>query len=312
VHAAGTTNLAPFASGNTAMGWAVAGREPGTTAEYPTASWRAVTPGYFPALGVTLLRGRLLGPQEIDRGAPRAVVVTESLARQGWPDGDAVGRQLRLGNGNTATVVGVVSDARLLNVDSVPRPTMYFSEDQFGWPVMWLAVRTAGDPRAIEAAVRRELAAMDPLLPFAQSQPLTALVSSSTAQPRLTVLVFTIFATAALTLAAVGLYGLISFGVAQRTREIGVQLALGARPRRIVRAVLGQGVRLAAAGVALGTVAAFGAAGALRSILYETAPTNATTYALVGAVLLGVAALASAAPARRAARLDPALTLRSE
>jgi predicted permease len=311
VRAAGAMNIAPFSGGNTAMGWAVAGREPADKSQYPVASWRTVTPGFFRSLGISLLRGRDFGPQDT-RDAPRVAVISEGLANLAWPGESALGRDLRLGNGRTITVVGVVRDTRLLNVDSLPRPTMYFAEEQFGWPAMWLTVRASGDPTQLAAAVKREVAALDPTLPLAQVQPLTQLVSSSTAQPRLTVLVFTIFATAALTLAAVGLYGLISFGVAQRTREIGVQLALGARPRRIVRAVLGQGMRLAATGVVLGTVTAFGAAGALRSILYDTAPTNATTYALVGALLLGVAALASAAPARRAARLDPASTLRSE
>jgi predicted permease len=311
VRAAGGVNIPPFGGGNTAMGWAVPGREPANRSEYPVASWRVVTPGLFDALGITLLRGRPLGPED-GRDAPRVTVISESLARLAFPDGDAVGRELGLGNGRAITVVGVARDARVLNVDSLPRPTMYFAESQFGWSSMWIAVRTTGDPAAAAAALRREVAALDPTVPIAQVRPLAAFVSDATAQPRLTLLVFALFAAAALTLAAVGLYGLVSFGVAQRTREIGVQLALGARPERIVRAVLGRGVRLAAVGVTLGTVAAYGAAGALRAILFETTPTNAATYVGVGSLLLLVAAAASVAPALRAARLDPALTLRGE
>jgi putative ABC transport system permease protein len=318
VRAVGATNIAPFSGGNTAMGWAVAGREPANRAEYRIASWRAVTPGYFSALGIPLVRGRVFG--DGDRGkAPFALVVSETMARLGWPDGDPVGREVKLGNGRTATVVGVVRDTRALNVDSAARPTMYFAQAQFAFPSMWLTVRggcppAAGrcDAEALGAAVRREIAALDGTLPLAHVQPLSQLVADATAQPRLTVLVFGLFAAAAVSLAAVGLYGLVSFGVVQRTREIGVQLALGAEPRRIVRAVLGQGVRLALLGVIVGSALAWAAAGALRAILFETEPTDGATFAAVGVVLVLVAAAASAAPARRAARLDPVLALRSE
>jgi putative ABC transport system permease protein len=311
VRAVGTTNIAPFSGGNTAMGWAVPGHEPATRSAYPTASWRIVSAGYFPTLGIALKRGHLFEGTE-RRGEPRVTVVSEGLAQAAWPNEDPVGRRLLLGNGQSITVVGVVNDVRALNVDSAPRPTMYFPNTQFSFATLWLTVRTSGDPRAIEGAVRRELARLDPALPLAQVQPLANLFATATAQPRLTVLVFGIFAAAALTLAAVGLYGLVSFGVAQRTREIGVQLALGAQRGRIVRAIVGQGLRLAAIGVTLGTLVAFGAVGALRSILYETEPTSPATFAAVAALLLTVAALASAAPARRASRLDPAATLRAE
>jgi predicted permease len=296
------------------MGWAAVGREPANRSEYPIASWRAVTPGYFPALGIALRQGRLYDASDANapRGSERTLVINEALARRAWPSGNALGQRLRLGNGQTARVIGVVGDARLLAVDSAPAPTIYFSQSRFAFSSMWLTVRATGDVGALTAAVRREVAALDPSLPVARVQPLAQLVSNATAQPRLTVLVFGIFALAAMALAAVGLYGLMAFGVAQRTREIGVQLALGAQPGRVVRAVLGQGVRLAALGVVIGAGAAVAAAGALRSILFETEPTDPATFAAVGLLLLLVAAAASAGPARRAARLDPVAALRSE
>ncbi len=314
VRAVGATNIAPYGGGNTAMGWAAVGREPANTSEYPIASWRAVTAGYFPALGITLRQGRLYDASDASapRGSERTLVISETLARRAWPGESAVGQRLRLGNGQTARVIGVVSDARLLAVDSAPAPTIYFSQSRFAFTSMWLTIRAAGDPTALTAAVRREVAALDPTLPVARVQPLAQLVSDATAQPRLTVLVFGLFATAALALAAVGLYGLIAFGVAQRTREIGVQLALGAQPRRVVRGVLARGVRLAVLGVAIGGAGAYVAAGALRAILFETEPPDPLTFAAVGAVLLLVAAAASVGPARRAARLDPVLGRRSE
>ncbi|HET7459135.1 MAG TPA: ABC transporter permease [Gemmatimonadaceae bacterium] len=311
VRTVGLTNQAPFTVGNTAMGWAVAGQEPANKSEMPVASWRIVTPGYFTTLGIPLQRGRVFDATDVP-DAPRTTVISETLARRAWGDADPLGRQLALGNGRKLTVVGVVGDVRVLQVDSAPRPTMYFPHTQFAWPSMWLTARTTGDPGALAAAVRREVAALDPTLPLAQVQPLAQLVSNATAQPRLTVLVFALFASAALALAVVGLYGLVSFGVAQRTREIGVQLALGAPPPRIVRAILGHGVRLAAAGVALGTVGGWAAAGALRAILFETRPTDAPTFAAVATLLIVVAAVASALPARRAARLDPVTALRSD
>jgi putative ABC transport system permease protein len=210
--------------------------------------------------------------------------------------------------------VGVVGPSRILSVDSLPTPVMYFPHGQFPWPAMWMTIRAAGtiDPALLGAAVRRELKALDPNLPFAQVQPLTQLVTLATAGPRLTMLVFAIFGVAALVLVAAGLYGVVSYTVSQRTREIGVRLALGAEPWRVVRAVVRQGLWLAAMGVAVGSVAAFGLVRMLRTILYETQPTDAPTFVAVGLLLLALGALASAAPARRAARLDPVRALRAE
>ena len=240
------------------------------------------------------------------------VVISDNLARTGWPDGDAVGRELSLSNGNAYTVVGVVGDVRHLELDSLPAPTIYFPHRQFPWRSMWLTVRTTGDPRALVAAVRREVAAIDPDVPVARAQPLTQLVADVAAEPRLTTVVFATFAAAALLLAAAGLYGIVSYDVVRRRRELGIRLALGATPGGVVGRVLGEGVRLALLGVAIGIAAALAATDALAAVLYETRPTDPATFAAVAALLLLVAAAASAAPARRAARMDPAATLRTE
>jgi ABC-type antimicrobial peptide transport system permease subunit len=208
-------------------------------------------------------------------------------------------------------IIGVVGDTRVLSIDSLPRPTMYFAQRQFGWPALWVTVRTnTNNPELLTSAIEREVHALDPNLALAATQPLSRLVANVAATPRLTVLVFALFASAALVLAAVGLYGLVSYTVAQRTREIGIRLALGAQPKRLVRAVLSHGVRLAALGIVLGGTAAYGVAGLLRSILYEIEPTDALTFVGVAALLLAVAGLASIAPARRASRLDPVRALR--
>jgi ABC-type antimicrobial peptide transport system permease subunit len=177
---------------------------------------------------------------------------------------------------------------------------------------MWLVVRGTGDPMALAPIVRREIHAIDPLLPVANEQPLSRLVSQIAAQPRFTALIFGLFASAALVLAVVGVYGLVSYGVTQRTREIGVRLALGATPSRIVGGVVRHGMGLAASGIAIGLWAAYALSRFMQGILYDVAPTDAVTYLAVAALLVGCAAAASILPARWAARLDPVRALRDE
>jgi putative ABC transport system permease protein len=311
VRAAGSTNIAPFSGGNTAMGFEPAEAAPQREGDYRMAGWRIVTPGFFQALGIPLIRGRLFDTGDRDPSALVALI-NETMARRIWPGVDPLGRRLSMGSGRIATIVGVVGDTRHVFADSVPPPTVYLAHTQFPWRAMWLTVRSTGDPMALVASVRRELAAVDPGTSMARVQPLTQLLKDTTAEPRLTVLVFSIFALAALVLAAIGLYGIVSYTVAQRTREIGVRLALGAPPRRILGGVLDRGVRLALLGVVIGGVAGYGAAGALRTILFETEPTDVATFLGIAVLMLAVACLASAVPARRAARTDPLVALRSE
>jgi putative ABC transport system permease protein len=311
VRAAGATSIAPFSGGNTAMEFQPAGLAIADEREYRLAGWRVVTPDYFAALEIPLIHGRLL--ESGDRAAaPPVAVINQTMARIGWPDTDPIGKVVDLESGRSMTIVGVVGDTRDLFADSLPPPTMYFPHGQFAWRSMWLTVRTTGDPMSTVGAVRREVAAMNPGIVLTRVQPLTRLVRDTTAGPRLTVLVFAIFATAALVLAAIGLYGIVSYSVTQRTREIGVRMALGARPGGIVGSVLGQGVRLALIGVALGGLLAYWAVRALRSILYETEPTDPATFIGIAVMLVLVAGLASVVPAIRAARVDPLGALRSE
>ncbi len=278
VRAAGAINIPPFGIGNTAMRFAPAERANERGDDYLSGSWRAVTPGLFRALEIPLKAGRDFTADD-DADAPEVIIVNETLARQAWPGENPVGRRLALGNSRVMTVVGVVGDTRHLVLDSLPPATMYFNHGQFPWRTMWLTVRTSGDPMSLAPVLRREVAELDPLLAVANVQPLTNLVSDTSAEPRLTMLIFGIFASAALLLAAVGLYGIISYGVAQRTREIGVTLALGAPRGRVVRRVLRDGLQLAAVGVVIGALVARWGTGILRAILYDTTPADATTYA---------------------------------
>lgn len=313
IGAVGFTNIAPFSGESAAIRFAVIGRQPASADDYLSANWRSVTPGYFAALGIALKKGRLIAESDGDR-EPRVVVITETMARQIWPGVDPVGQQIAVG-GNAATpwtVVGIVGDIRDQLLEKEPEPMMYLSFQQVSWQTMWLIARGTGDPLALAPVVRREIHAIDPLMPVANEQPLARLVSEIAAQPRLTALIFGLFASAALVLAVVGVYGMVAYGVTQRTREIGVRLALGATPTRIVRGVVRHGVALAGFGIAIGLWVAYALSRFMRGILYGVAPTDAVTYLAVGALLLGCAAAASLLPARWAARLDPMRALRDE
>ncbi|AHG93247.1 permease (plasmid) [Gemmatirosa kalamazoonensis] len=309
VRAAGATNVAPFSGGSTSTPFTVPGRA--DAGAYRQADWRAVTPGYFAALGIRLKRGRLVAESDA-RDAPTVIVVSEAMAARVWPGEDPIGRQvLAQGNKDPWTVVGVVGDIRDGTLEAEPREMMYLSYHQNAWGSMWLTLRMRGDPMRAADAVRREIWAIDRALPVAEVQPLERLVADAAAQPRLTSLVFALFAGAALVLAVVGVYGIVAYGVAQQTREIGVRLALGAGRSRILARVVGHGLRLALAGTALGAVAALALSRYLTGILYDVAPTDAATYAAVVVVLATAAALASALPATAAARLDPVRALRN-
>jgi putative ABC transport system permease protein len=312
VRAVGFTNIAPFSGGSTAISFAVVGRQPASADEFLSANWRSVTPGYFAATGVPLKKGRLIAETD-GEPAPRVVVITETMARRIWPGVDPLGQQVTVGGSPAPwTVVGIVGDIRDQLLQEEPRPMMYLSFQQVPWSSMWVLVRGPGDPLALAPVVRREIRAIDPLLPVANEQPLSRLVSQIAAQPRFTALIFGLFASAALVLAVVGVYGIVAYGVTQRTREIGVRLALGATPSGIVRGVVRHGVGLAGFGVAIGLWAAYALSRFMQGILYDVAPTDAVTYLAVAALLVGCAAAASTLPARWAARLDPVRALRDE
>jgi predicted lysophospholipase L1 biosynthesis ABC-type transport system permease subunit len=241
------------------------------------------------------------------------VVITETMARRIWPDTDPLGQQVTVGGSPTPwTVVGIVGDIRDQLLEQEPEPMMYLSFQQVPWSSMWMLVRAMGDPMALAPVVRREIRAVDPLLPVANVQPLTRLVSDIAAQPRFTALIFGLFASAALVLAVVGVYGIVAYGVTQRTREIGVRLALGATPSGIVTSVVRHGVGLAGFGIAVGLWAAYALSRFMQGILYDVAATDGVTYLAVAALLVGCVAAASILPARWAARLDPVRALRDE
>src|SRR5439155_17290856 len=244
-------------------------------------------------------------------------VVNETMARTYWPGMDPVGRRFKRGpsGSNTAwwTVVGVVADMRQGGMDVPVRPEAYFPFEQadFFWPDS-LAVSTASDPLSIVNEVRRQVSQVDKDQPVANVQTMSDLVDSSIAQPRMNTLLLGGFAGIALLLAALGIYAVLSFAVTQRTREIGVRIALGARFGDVLRMVLSNGARLFAAGAAIGLVAAVSLSRLMSRLLFEVSPGDLVSYASVVVVFAVIAFLACYVPARRAAKVDPMVALRYE
>ena len=280
------------------------------------ANIRVVTPGYFRAIGMKLLKGRLLG-QNDGADAPKTAVVNETMARTYWPGMNPVGRRFKRGplQSNTPwwTVVGLVSDMRQGGMDVPVRPEAYFPFEQadFFWPDS-LAVRIAGDPLGGANEVRQQVWQVDKDQPVANVQTMRDLVESSVAQPRMNTLLLGTFAAIALLLAGLGIYAVLSFAVAQRTREIGVRIALGARFGDVLNMVLANGARLFAAGAAIGLVAAFSLSRLMSHLLFEVSPGDLVSYASVVVVFAAIAFLACFVPALRAAKVDPMVALRYE
>lgn len=270
------------------------------------------TPNWFAALHVPLRRGRMFGTaDQVD--APKVVLISETAARRYWPHEDPIGKSVKVYQGGFHTgaiVIGVVGDVRFGTIDSLPAPDVYISYAQSYLPRMMIFLRTLGDPRTLVGATRRalrETAAQDPVYDIAT---MSDRVGAASAQARVTAALLAMFAAVALGLAVMGIYGVMSFGVAQRTREIGIRIALGADGTRVLRMIVREGAVLATIGAAIGLAAAFALTRLLRTLLFEVAPTDPVTYAGI-VVVVGVAALvASWLPARQAARVEPTEALR--
>ncbi len=321
VRASGAVARLPLASESGDVGFQIEGRRVLEDERSPNADWQVVTPGYFSVLDLTLVRGRGITERDDER-SPGVVVVNQALAKRYWPGEDPIGERIRLG-GNAgpglATIVGIVRDVRQGSLAAEPRPQMYLTHRQFhfwdGGPAerdMTVVLRSAGDPAALTSAVRREIRALDPNLPLSAFRTMEQVVEASTARSRLLTSLVAAFSTLALLLAAVGIYGLIAYTVGQRTREIGVRVALGARPRDAAGLVIRQSIRIVAPGIGIGIACALALTRFLESQLYDVSPTDPLTIAAVSAALLGVALLASWLPARRAAGVDPMEALRAE
>jgi predicted permease len=320
VRGVGATRILPLSG--TIGDWTITieGREmrPG---ENPNGDWQVVTPGYFEAMGIEIVRGRALRPGDHEE-APLVVVVNETMAERYWPGQDAIGQRFHLGTAQQPwlEIVGIARPVRHNAVIEDARAEMYVAHAQWvpakngGNPAlgMHLAVRTAREGSAIAAAVREQIRAMDATLPVSDVRTLDAVVSHALAEPRFTTTLIGLFAALALGLAALGLYGVVSFMAVSRTQEMGIRLALGATRARVAGPVLKEGLGMAAIGTAVGVLAAAFLTRLLTSQLYRITALDPLTFLAVPAVLLVVAALASWLPARRASRTSPLVALRAE
>lgn len=270
------------------------------------------SPGYFDAIGAALRQGRAFGADDRE-GAPRVAVVNEALVRRDFPGENPVGRRVRFVRDTVDTeIVGVVADVKQSGVERETDPVAYLSFRQQEVAFMTLIVRTAGEPEALTRALRERIRAVDPHAPITRVRTLGDVVAGSIAQPRFYTTILTLFAGLAVLLAAIGLYGLMAYSVSRRTHEIGMRLSLGAAPGRILRMVVGQGLRLILVGCVVGLIAALALTRLLEGLLFGVSATDPATFAAIAALLVVIATLACYLPARRATRVDPLVALRSE
>jgi predicted permease len=303
----------PFSNELEGAAFTIEGRAlaPGEPAPQGDRGW--VTPEFFQTLGIKLVRGRFF--TDLDRaGTGQAAVIDESLARQYWPNEDPIGKRIQPMSGDGSyTIVGIVNHVSRSDLaNDTGRGVYYVSLNQRPLPAGTSVVKTSGDLAAGVAAIRRAVHAADPNLPVYDVKPMSALLADSLAPRRFAIRILGFFAAAALLLAALGVYGVLTYAVMQRTREIGIRMALGAEKAAVIRLVVGRGLRLAGAGVALGVAAAVLFGRFLESQLFGVRPLDPLTIGAMAGAVMAAALLASWLPARRAVRADPAVTLRWE
>jgi predicted permease len=279
--------------------------------EVPQALYRTIDADYFRVMRVPVRAGR--GFTDADRiGAAPVIVISRTMANRYWPGENPVGKSLQIGGPPNVTIVGVVADVRSEDFAAVPQPEMYRPHRQTADRAFSIVIRSERDPGQVLAEARAAVHRFDEKMPLISPAPMQQLVDDAIAQPRFYLLLVALFAMLALVLAAVGIYGVVAYMVGQRTREIGVRMALGARAGDVIRLVVWQGLRPALVGTVLGLACALAGAGALQKMLYEVAPRDTTTIAGVTVLLLGLVLLASFVPAARATRIPPTHALRSE
>jgi putative ABC transport system permease protein len=298
----------PFGGGNAQASLSVIGQPEKPPEQRLSAELNSISPGYLKTSGLRLIRGRDFDATD-GANSPPVALISESAVKE-FGGKDPIGEKIDMGD--PITVIGIVADARRRALDAAPKAAVYLPYTQFVLPYMGAVVRTDRGAGAVASAVKTAVAQIDPDLPIGDVKTMEQIIEESTGEPRFRSLLIASFAVLALLLAAVGVYGLISFTVTQRVPEIGVRLALGASPRQVFTQVIGQGLRLATIGVALGLVAAVAATTLVKGLLFNTSATDPVVYASLAGLLLAMAAIACYVPARRAMRVDPMTALRSE
>ena len=310
IEKASLSSILPL-GGDNDMDIAIEGRPAPQSENESTAVWyRLISPAYFDAIGIRLKHGRAF--QSIEP-AP-VVVVSDVTARRFWNDENPLGKRVRFGDATAPwfTVVGVVGEVRMRGARGTSRSEVYLPYWQFTEPGINIVIKTSGRAEVLAGALRQAVRDVDPDVPVSGIAPLTSIVAESVDEPRFLARLVSVFAALALALAAVGIYGVIAYAVSQRTSEIGVRMALGAGRSDVFALVVGDGLRLTIAGIAIGLVAAAAMSVSMKSLLFGVAPFDPLTFAVMTAALVGTSALACVVPARRAARVDPMVALRTE
>ena len=317
VESAGMVMSLPLTGSSMNRGFRVEGRPEPRADENVTMDFQIVSPGYFSTLEIPIKRGRGLNETDIET-SQHVIVINDTMARRYWPNEDPIGKRLAIGESSKdtswRTIVGVVSDNRHASLSEPPVPTAFiaYRQDFESWPRMGFVIKAKTDAASLTSVVRKELAEIDRAQPVYAIEPMENLLRTSVAQRRFIMLLLGSLSAIALALAMVGVYGVISFSVSERTQEIGIRMALGARAADVLRMVLGQGMRVAVIGIVIGLAAAFALTRLLSSMLFEVSPTDLRTFSIVAALLGGIALFACFIPARRATKVDPLVALRYE
>lgn len=315
VESVGATSGLPLSGAENAGSFTIEGKPLPRGTDSPVVDRRVVTPNYFPTMGIPVVRGRDFNEAD-NATAPGVLIVSESWAQRYLPDEEALGKRVKLGRADSnrpwLTIVGVVGDVKHTSIDSEIRPHVYWPQAQRPTGLMTVAIKSSTDPATIISAVRNEVRAMDQDQPISDVKMMEQYVSDSLSRRRLNMTLLGIFAALALLLASIGIYGVMSYTVTQRTREIGIRIALGANRADVLRLVVGQGMIPAVIGIVLGLGASIALTRAISSLLYGVSATDPLIFTGVAVLLTLVALLASYIPARRAARVDPMVALRYE
>jgi putative ABC transport system permease protein len=312
VQAAGFSTILPLAGTNSDYSFAIEGRPSDNNSPSPDEERRQVSPDYLRALETPLIKGRFFTTAD-NADAPLVIIVNQAFAKKFWPNEDALGKRIVMGGMSDdpkwITIVGIVGDIRHFGLDIDPKPEMYVPFAQSAYSTTIYVVRSNQDPRTLLAAIRREIQAIDPAVPLANVRSFENLIGDSVAPRRLSVVLLGVFAGVAVLLASVGIYGVMSFLVVQRTHEIGVRMALGAQRSDVLKLVLVRSLKLISAGTINGLIVALMSTHTLRALLYSVSAFDAMTFALVTILLGAIALAASYLPAMRATRADPMVVL---
>jgi putative ABC transport system permease protein len=315
VQTAGFSTILPLAGTNSDSSFAIEGQPSNDRTPSPDEENRQVSPDYFRALEIPLIKGRFFTDAD-KTDAPPVIIVNQAFAKKFWPNQDAVGKRIVMGgmseHPNWITIVGVVGDVRHFGLDIDPKPEMYvpFAQDPYFTTIY--VVRSNQDPRSLLPPIRREIQAIDSAVPLANIRAFEDVIADSVAPRRLSVVLLGVFAGVAVLLASVGIYGVMSFLVVQRTQEIGVRMALGAQRSDVLKLILGRSLKLISVGAAIGLVVALMSTSALRALLYNVSAFDTPTFVLVTILLAAVALAASYLPAMRATKADPMAALHAE